>query len=508
MLLYIREHALNGTLSIDGPPGGALAGEHFFAFERGALTQAWIATGVDRLGDLLVESKVIPNAARKDAEVVHQATRQLMGEIFVEMGLCDASAIVRALTEQSRRRALRVFGIGDTAYRFYQDSDLLQGFGKERFAIDVLPIVWAGVQASPPNATVTAVLSRVGEGEIRLRASAQLDAFAFADDVQHILDVLRLGPARVRDLESFAKDPQLARLLAYTLLTSKQAELVPQERKPSAPLAQPPAAQPAAPVVSSDPKAREADALFAAMDEQTYYEMLGVAKNASMDDIRAAFMKLAAKWHPDRAPAAAKESFQRVFALVNEAHQTLSDETARNRYTRVATDGGGTPAAQRKVNAMLEASSLAQKAEIHHRRREFAEAERLAREAAALNAEDPAVLAVLGSVLLERADAASLDEAIAALTSAVKLSEKNDRAHVSLANAFKRKGDQGKSLEHYRLAIEANPKNIEAAREVRLAEMRGKLPAKESDPKDAKKDAPLQSATAAAQGLLNKLFKR
>lgn len=503
MLLYIREHALNGTLSIDGPPGGALAGEHFFAFERGALTQAWIATGVDRLGDLLVESKVIPNAARKDAEVVHQATRQLMGEIFVEMGLCDASAIARALTEQSRRRALRIFGIGDTAYRFYQDSDLLQGFGKDRFAIDVLPLVWAGVQASPPNATVTAVLSRVGDGEIRLRASAQLDAFAFADDVQHILDVLRLGPARVRDLESFAKDPQLARLLAYTLLTSKQAELVPQERKAAAaPVA--PAAQPAAPVPASDPKAREADELFAAMDEQTYYEMLGVQKNASMDEIRAAFMKLAAKWHPDRAPAAAKESFQRVFALVNEAHQTLSDETMRTRYTRIATDGGGTPAAQRKVNAIFEASNLAQKAEIHHRRREYAEAEKLAREAVSLHAEDPAVLTVLGVVLLERADAASLDEAIAALSSAVKLAEKNDRAHVSLANAFKRKGDQGKALEHYRLAIEANPKNIEAAREVRLAEMRDKLATKEPDPKDA----PLQRATAAAQGLINKLFKR
>jgi curved DNA-binding protein CbpA len=523
VLLYIREHALSGTLSIDGPAGGGLAGEHFFAFENGSLAQSWIATGVDRLGDLLVEMKVVPNAARKDAEVVHHATKQLIGDVFVEMGLCDAAAIARGLVEQNRRRAVRIFALGDAAYRFYQDSDLLEGFGRERFSVDVLAIVWLGVQASPPNATISAVLSRVGEQQIRLRPNALLDAFGFSDDVQHLLDVLRLGPATVKDLEGFAADAQSARSLAYVLLTSKQAELAPQPTRASAPSqaprssVPPPAPAPkqappsaAKPAPSSDPKAREADELFAAMDEQNYYEMIGVAKNASMDDIRAAFMKLAAKWHPDRAPnAEAKESYQRVFALVNEAHQTLSDETARTRYNRIAQDGGGTPASQRKVGAMLEASSLAQKADIHHRRRDFAEAEKLAREAVALHREDPSVLTVLGVVLLERTDAASLDEATSTLIEAVALAPKNDRAQVLLATALKRKGDGAKALEHFRLALEANPKNIEAAREVRLADMRAKsAPAAATAKKDEAQEGKAATEKPTAAGLFSKLFKR
>jgi curved DNA-binding protein CbpA len=532
VLLYIREHALSGTLSIDGPAEGKLAGEHLFVFARGSLVKTWIATGIDRLGDLLVEMKVLTDAARKDAEVIHNATGQRIGEVFVEMNLCDAASIARGLAEQHRRRALRIFTLGDAAYRFYQDRDLLDGFGPEQFAIDVRSIVWLGVQASPPTAAISAVLERLGTQAMRLRPNAQLDAFGFSDAVQPLLDVLRLGPATMRDLLSIATDAQMARWLAYVLLVSKQAEIVTTMPAVPAPQTAPIAAQkPLAPPASaatasaiatettkpvpssalrssSDAKAREAELLFASMDEQTYYEMLGVPKNASADEIRSAFMKMAAKWHPDRAPTpAAKEAYQRVFALMNEAHQTLSDETARKRYDRIVQDGGGTPAAQRKVLAMIEASSLAQKADIHHRRREFAEAEKLARQAAELHREDPAVLTVLGAVLLEKTDEASLDEAIVALTEAVSLAPKNDRAHVLLAHAYRRKGNQDKSLVHFRLALEANPKNIDAAREVRLAEMRAKHALARGDKKEP---SPTASSTGkpTAGGLFSKLFKR
>jgi curved DNA-binding protein CbpA len=567
VLLYIREHSLNGTLSVDGPAGGPLAGEHFFIFEQGALAQSWIATGVDKLGDLLVENKRVANAERKDVDTVLQSSKQLVGEIFVEMGLCDERTIVETLAQQNHRRALRIFSLGNATYRFYQDVDLLQSFGRERYSVDVLSIVWRGVSASPPHAAIDQVLARAGDAPLVLRTNAQLDAFEFAADIQVTLDVLRLGPATVRELQSFSKDPDLARLLAYVLLTSKQVEVDSTARSslapppppqaptpakaapppqaptplqaslpvqptaatprpptptpasgatPRAPMATPASGVPLKPPVASasatppppralgtvDPKALEADVLLRQMDEQTFYEMLGLTKTASSDDIRGAFMKLAAKWHPDRATPAAKEAYQRVFGMINEAHQTLSDEALRTRYNRIAADGGGTPAAQRKVNAMLEASTLAQKADIHGKRREFDEAEKLAREALALHREDPSVLTALAGVLLERGNAELVDEAIALLLEAVALSEKNDRAHTLLAQGYKRKGDAGKAAAHFKLALEANPKNIDAAREVRLAEMRSRSEPKKAEPTKATPEKPT------AGGLFSKLFKR
>ena len=66
-----------------------------------------------------------------------------------------------------------------------------------------------------------------------------------------------------------------------------------------------------------------------------YYEILGVDKNASDDDIKKAFRKLALKYHPDRNPGdkAAEEKFKDI----NEAYQVLSDKEKRSNYDQFGT---------------------------------------------------------------------------------------------------------------------------------------------------------------------------
>ncbi|MFA6258554.1 MAG: molecular chaperone DnaJ [Candidatus Paceibacterota bacterium] len=58
-----------------------------------------------------------------------------------------------------------------------------------------------------------------------------------------------------------------------------------------------------------------------------YYEILGVSKNATKDEIKKAFYKLAHKYHPDK-----KDGDEKKFKEVNEAYQTLSDDSKRQRY--------------------------------------------------------------------------------------------------------------------------------------------------------------------------------
>ncbi len=58
-----------------------------------------------------------------------------------------------------------------------------------------------------------------------------------------------------------------------------------------------------------------------------YYEILGVNKNASKDDIKKAFYKLAHKYHPDK-----KDGNEAKFKQVNEAYQVLSDDAKRSKY--------------------------------------------------------------------------------------------------------------------------------------------------------------------------------
>lgn len=65
------------------------------------------------------------------------------------------------------------------------------------------------------------------------------------------------------------------------------------------------------------------------MEKRDYYEVLGVSKNASQDEIKSAFRKLAKQYHPDvnKAPDAAEK-----FKEAQEAYAVLSDESKRKQY--------------------------------------------------------------------------------------------------------------------------------------------------------------------------------
>ncbi len=80
------------------------------------------------------------------------------------------------------------------------------------------------------------------------------------------------------------------------------------------------------------------------MADKDYYQTLGVSKNATKEEIKKAFKKLALKYHPDRAPEDKKNEYEEKFKEINEAVSILGDDKKRQQYDQFgssAFSGGG-----------------------------------------------------------------------------------------------------------------------------------------------------------------------
>ncbi len=84
-----------------------------------------------------------------------------------------------------------------------------------------------------------------------------------------------------------------------------------------------------------------------------YYDLLGVTKSSSAQEIKNAYRKKALEWHPDRHQGGDKEEAERKFKEINEAYQVLSDANKKAAYDNYGHDafspggagarGGGNP---------------------------------------------------------------------------------------------------------------------------------------------------------------------
>ncbi|CBZ55245.1 hypothetical protein NCLIV_056690 [Neospora caninum Liverpool] len=113
-----------------------------------------------------------------------------------------------------------------------------------------------------------------------------------------------------------------------------------------------------------------------------YYEVLGVAKTATADEIKKSYRKLAIRWHPDKNIDKKDEATAR-FKEISEAYEVLSDPEKRRRYD-LSDDFGVHRSRARRTSsrysaaqAEAEAAAAAAEFERFHRNFHFADAQRI-----------------------------------------------------------------------------------------------------------------------------------
>ena len=252
----------------------------------------------------------------------------------------------------------------------------------------------------------------------------------------------------------------------------------------------------------------------ATIDSEDYYQMLGVAVEATPDQVKAAYFQLAKAWHPDRLPQELQDvkiPVARVFARFSEAYQTLMDPAKSKDYAALKKQGGGSPEDAEKVARVVDAALEFQKAEILLKKNDLATAEQLAARAVQADPEQPEYLALLVWVqaqrrgdppgLKEGMTSSHFDDLIKLLDSVLQKEPKFERALYYRGVLLKRSGKLDKAIRDFRQAAELNPKNLDAVREVRLFEMRKRGGG--AAPPPSGKGKPAEDP-----GLFGKLFKK
>lgn len=230
-------------------------------------------------------------------------------------------------------------------------------------------------------------------------------------------------------------------------------------------LPKPPAAQP----IATSAEAQLRDALLAIAPrarERSLFVRLGIAETAGRDEVKKAFLGLARQFHPDRfaSPALADlaDTVRDFFAAVNEAYEVLSDDRRRAEYL-----------AERKGKLAVSAEAARVdflKGEACLRTRDFQRARGFLESAvrADRRAEYLAALAQACFGDSQRRDLARARELLAE----ARRDATCDRALYAAGLLARVEDDDASAERHLRAAVKLNPRNADAARELRLLEAR------------------------------------
>lgn len=167
--------------------------------------------------------------------------------------------------------------------------------------------------------------------------------------------------------------------------------------------------------------------------EPNFYEVLGVRREASTEEIRAAFRRLARELHPDRFQGPEKKQAEERFQRITQAFNVLSNPETRARYDRTletATPIGPVDPKELAKALLAKAVALAKQGDIGQAHDYFQQAE----------AHDPSSARIQHQFGLFLAQTGKLDQALRKLEKACTLDPLNGNYFLDCARLFLRAG--------------------------------------------------------------------
>jgi curved DNA-binding protein CbpA len=237
--------------------------------------------------------------------------------------------------------------------------------------------------------------------------------------------------------------------------------------------ARPEAAESAPPTAGAGPAPADPNeglaSLAASLESKNHYEVLGVAVDATAEQIRAAYFKLARQYHPDSyagADSGTLAAANKVFSAVTEANRVLSESTKREKYTNEAVHGHKSEeeTAEEQALAALQADTYYKQGLSNLQAGRLAESLKLFRKAYQTFGQDPVYRAAYGYLvqIASRGDEIAQAEAERLATSAKEENEENIDVAAYHGGWLAETGQIKKGVTALRKVLGVNPDHREA----------------------------------------------
>ncbi|PLY02170.1 MAG: hypothetical protein C0623_04065 [Desulfuromonas sp.] len=439
------------------------------------------------LGKLLVHKGIIDERECEESLKMVKETGRLQGTVLIEMGYLTPQQLHDVLKLQATEKLLEVFSWNEGTYRFIHAQDFKKNITR--------------INLSPATLTLQGLRKYYSEEKLDKFLNPHLSYYpALSTNPHYRFQDIELTPKDVSllsecrgdktfeeilekyPLSRFENKQLLATLLLVKMLESREMPLSPEEQST---------------LLAGAPEKKEKRQKFqndyARMMQQDYFALLGVEHQASTDNVRKAYVQLAKKYHPDRylqenISNDLKKKINSLFQRIGEAYETLSNPARKNEYLKELTGKG-----KKKENEaadILHAETAFQKGLVLLKVNDFAKAKIELEKAVKLYAKEPEYLCHLAWARFKDSDSdVEKDQAKKMLLKAIQMNPDMDKGHFYLGHMLKEEGKEREAEKRFERAIQCNPDNTEALRELRLFQMR--------KPRNGK-----------AAALLGKMFKK
>ena len=300
--------------------------KHLF-FLNGDLVQAKTNIPEERLGEILFKLGKISSEAHSEIERYIEPN-QTIGETLSQKGVTSQRSVDDGLAYQMREITLSLFPHFDAEIVFQEKSSAVgqdqvtrvnipylieDGIRRMKFQLEIERFL-EGKSPYPKNKVLIPLLTeeekemldkiKGGEGSDALLRSLKFNSDFFWKSL-YLFYCLNLIDFRDKDQIAAAVEKEKGR-------ADK------------------------APLATSEDQLMEVEAFQEKIGTMSYYQILGIAKQASEEDIKKAYFQLARKYHPDRfdrsTPASDRAKIEDVFDKITKAYHTLTSRELRKVY--------------------------------------------------------------------------------------------------------------------------------------------------------------------------------